>query len=426
MKRELFAVNRAVFGQRQLDEAWRRYSGNPSFQEAGRTGSVIAVVMPDAAELIALVLYLREAGASVLLLHGETPRETAMALGRKAGCRGLVFHSAVEGYCPLPASGQEQAYATGGEASLCLFSSGTSGQPKLISRSWRSVGDEVAAYNEAIGLGEEVTPIVISPVSHAYGLIAGALSAMERGAIPHIAAYTNPKLTLALLRDTPKHILYGVPLTLHVLASLAPGFRFHQLMSSGAPLPQGLLNSLALTADRVLQQYGCSEAGCISINRDVRASGDMGAPLRHISIAEAGSGPDAPAEIVIKAGESFIRTGDLGYAVGGELKLLARVDDVINVAGLKVFPAEVEDVISELEGIRECVVYRGKHPIMGEIVCGMVAADGGVTPDEVRSWCLSKLPPYKVPAKVVCVERLPRTATGKISRRLLEEANSEL
>ncbi|MCA0757540.1 AMP-binding protein [Paenibacillus sp. N4] len=419
MNNKLFAVNQTFYGQQELDTAWKKYSGIAPFREAGQTGSRIAVVMSDAAELIALVLYLREAGASVLLLHGETPLETAKALAQEAGCKGLVFHAAEGGYWPLA----EQAYVTGEAASLCLFSSGTSGKPKLISRSWSSAAEEIAAYNEAIGLDAGVTPVVISPVSHAYGLIAGVLSAMERKAVPHIATYTNPKLTLALLRDTPNHIVYGVPLTLHVLTSLASGFRFNRLMSSGAPMPQGLLDNLTKLADRVLQQYGCSEAGCISINGYLQASGDIGRPLGHIRILEAGTAHDSPKEIVIETGGSMIRTGDLGYMESGELKLLARVDDVINVAGLKVYPAEVENIISALEGIRECVVYRGRHPVMGEIVCCMVAVDGKVTPDEVRAWCLAKLPPYKVPAKVECVDKLPRTATGKISRKLLEEAN---
>lgn len=424
MNGKLFAVNQLYFGQEDVDIRWKAWGLLPHYRDAGKAGSRIAVCMANAAELIILVLFLREQGGSVLLLHGETPLETAKSLAIEAGCSGLVYRSVEDGFLTLtPPEGANDTLVSAQEASLCMFSSGTSGKPKLICRTWSAVAEEITAYNEAIDLDGSVTPVIISPVSHAYGLISGVLSAMKRQAVPHVAAYTNPKLTLALLRDTPKHIVYGVPLTLHVLTSFASGFRYHQLMSSGAPLPQGLLDKLAPLADGVLQQYGCSEAGCISVSRSLRFSADIGKPLGHIRIREAGASADMPKELIIAVQDRVIRTGDLGYMEQGELRLLARADDVINVSGLKVYPTEVENVVSELDGIRECVVYRGRHPVMGEVVCCMVAADHQVTPEAVRAWCIRKLPPYKVPAKVECVTKLPRNATGKISRKMLEEAD---
>lgn len=418
MNNKLFAVNQTYFGQSDLDTRSKAWELLPHIRETWKPGIRLAVCIGNAAELIPLVLFVKELGVSILLLHGETPVETAMGLAKEAGCIGLVFQSVEDGFMPIlqiePSSSQE--------VSICMFSSGTTGKPKLISRSWTSIEEEINAYNEAIGLDTSVTPVVISPVSHSYGLIAGVLSAMARQAVPHVAAYTNPKLTLALLRETPQHIVYGVPLTLHLLTSLPSDVRFHQLMSSGAPMPQGLIEKLAPRAERLLQQYGCSEAGCISVNRDLQYSTDIGKPLGHIQVLEAGSLRDHPKELTIAIGKQVIPTGDLAYINEGNLHLLARADDVINVSGLKVYPLEVENVISQMDSVHECVVYRGRHPVMGEIASCMVVADPEIKPEMVREWCIRKLPPYKVPSKVAIVAKLPRTSTGKISRKLLEEA----
>ncbi|MCM3747839.1 AMP-binding protein [Paenibacillus pasadenensis] len=424
MTNKLFAVNQTYYSQSDLDARWRDWQRVPHIRDTWKPGQRLAVCISNAAELIPFVLFAKELGISVLLLHGETPMDTALALAKEAGCTGLVFQSVQDGFLPLAS---DETSSSAQEASICMFSSGTTGKPKLISRTWTAVEEEIAAYNEAIGLENAVTPVVISPVSHSYGLISGVLAAMARQAVPHVAAYTNPKLTLALLRDTPQHIVYGVPLTLHVLTSFPSDVRFHQLMSSGAPMPQGLIEKLApLAGDRLLQQYGCSEAGCISVNRDLQYSADIGKPLSHIRIVEAGSSLDQPQELTIAIGNQTIATGDLAYVEQGEIRLLARADDVINVSGLKVYPLEVENVVSQLAGIQECVVYRGRHPVMGEIVCCMIVAEPEVKPETVREWCMHRLPPYKVPSKVACVTTLPRTSTGKISRKLLEEAELSL
>ena len=68
------------------------------------------------------------------------------------------------------------------EPSLLQYSSGTTGEPKLIRRAWTEVDTEITAYNEALNCEVDEVPIVMAPVSHSYGLICGTLSAITRGA----------------------------------------------------------------------------------------------------------------------------------------------------------------------------------------------------------------------------------------------------
>ncbi len=97
------------------------------------------------------------------------------------------------------------------------YSSGTTGEPKLIRRAWTEVDTEITAYNEALNCEVDEVPIVMAPVSHSYGLICGTLSAITRGSKPVIITNKNPKFALNIVRNTEKHIIYAVPLMLHIM-----------------------------------------------------------------------------------------------------------------------------------------------------------------------------------------------------------------
>ncbi|MWC29950.1 AMP-binding protein [Paenibacillus sp. MMS18-CY102] len=410
------------------------------------SGKRLAICLQDPIDMIGAVLIVKEQGASALLLHAETPEATARQRAEDAGCEALLYGS-VDGYISLAAvhSSASWTEAAGklangwergpvsAEPSLLQFSSGTTGAPKLIQRAWHEVDAEVRAYNESLGEGANATPIVLAPVSHAYGLISGVLSAFARGKAPIVVTANNPKLTLGIIRDTPEHLVYGVPLLLHVISSLAPAdFRFHRLMSSGAPMTGALLERLSGMSAAIMQQYGCSEAGCISLAGEMQHCGDLGLPLSHV-LVKAGLGQALAEELfveVVGTGRR-IATGDLGYADGqGRLHFMSRLDDVINVGGLNVFPLEVEERLTELDGVKEAVVFRGRHPIMGERALALVTVEAGaeekLSPADIRAWCAEGLPPYKVPSEVRIVEAIPRNATGKVSRAMLaREQESE-
>lgn len=93
------------------------------------------------------------------------------------------------------------------EPSLLQYSSGTTGEPKLIRRAWTEVDTEITAYNEALNCEVDEVPIVMAPVSHSYGLICGTLSAITRGSQPVIITNKNPKFALNIVRNT-ENILY--------------------------------------------------------------------------------------------------------------------------------------------------------------------------------------------------------------------------
>jgi long-chain acyl-CoA synthetase len=96
------------------------------------------------------------------------------------------------------------------------------------------------------------------------------------------------------------------------------------------------------------------------------------------------------------------------------------------VSGFNVFPAEVEEVLLELDGVRECAVLGVPHPYTGEAVKAYVKARVGVPveEDDVVAFCAERLPGYKCPNKVWFVDDIPRGITGKILRFELKAAEN--
>ncbi|MFD0589000.1 AMP-binding protein [Paenibacillus sp. GCM10027627] len=413
----MFAVDHESLSKAEFELRLGRFGQAEPFGEAGAEHACYAICSPDAAFVVAMAYYIRQGGGSVLLLFGETPQETALALATRAQCRGL-FYGADNRYIALNAGNEP----VGKQPSLYQYSSGTTGEPKLIGRTWDEIGIEIAGYNEMIvASGQaEATPVILASVTHSFGLITGVFAAIERGVQPVVCVNKNPKAILQLLRVHPNHLIYSVPSLLQSLIPLLEhaGVSLNAIISSGAPMSPALYSWLNGKTKLLMQQYGCTEAGCASLAPGMESYDDIGLPLPHMAIpAEA-----EPAELKFFIdGLGEIATGDLGCrSESGRLRFLGRIDDLINVSGLKVMPVEVEGVIGQLDGVQEVVVFRGQHPSTGEMVKARVVADETVTAERVRAWCLSQLPPYKAPTDVKIVNHIPKMPSGKISRKLLE------
>ncbi len=117
--------------------------------------------------------------------------------------------------------------------------------------------------------------------------------------------------------------------------------------------------------------------------------------------------------------DGWFHTGDLGwFDDDGFLWLDGRVSDMINRGGLKVFPGAVEDVLVAADGVLEAAVVGMPDERLGEVPWAFVVrSDDSVSEDGLVAWCRQRLTPYRVPVRVVFVERLPRNDVGKVVKR---------
>lgn len=402
----MIQVGDSFYDQAQLNAMGARAAEAVGLNDRSKLS--FAVCLSDPAEFLALLLAIRDADASVLPIHPSTPRAAARRLAIDLGCHRLVTDDFsiddLGGEGPSP----------GG---LLQTTSGTTGEPKRIVRSWAEIDREIDSYVTTFAGPQDMTPLVACPITHSYGLICGVLVSLRRSQIPHILGTANPKYLIARLRQTPRPLLYSSPAMLHAIARLLPeGEMIHAAMTSGTLLPDQWLMTIRARTTHLFQQYGCSEAGCVAINPNLSASGDMGVPLPHLRV-EAGDA-DKPREIVVYVGERAIRTADLGYTrADGTLVFVARLDDTINVSGLNVYPKEVEDVVMAMPGVTDAVVFRLQDSLAGERVAVAFSAEHSIAPAALRNWCIKNLAAHQVPMETVRLARLPRQANGKISRR---------
>src|SRR6185436_4278193 len=103
----------------------------------------------------------------------------------------------------------------------------------------------------------------------------------------------------------------------------------------------------------------------------------------------------------------------------GELALIGRAGDLINTAGRKVNPREVESVILQLEGVREAKVYGEPAGARGEVVAAAVVAMPNVTREEIREFCRARLSLHKVPRIIKIIDEMPVDERGKVRRAAL-------
>ena len=119
-----------------------------------------------------------------------------------------------------------------------------------------------------------------------------------------------------------------------------------------------------------------------------------------------------------------LHTGDVGFMdEQGWFYIVDRKKDMINAAGYKVWPREVEDVLYEHPAVREAAVVGVPDEYRGETVKAFVSLKPGASasPEELRDFCKARMAAYKYPRQVEVIDELPKTVTGKILRRELRD-----
>ncbi|MFS0786411.1 AMP-binding protein [Shouchella sp. 1P09AA] len=393
------------------EEAFKRYKDklneHPIWAKAEKWR--IAVCPNDSGKWIMLVSYLKEKDASIVPIHPSTPIEAAKRIAREGGCY-YLFYQTME--APITLHDAKANHEKG----LVQFSSGTTGMPKQIVRSWTSIDDELEAYKRAFTSVHVDTIIVACPVTHSYGLISGVLAGMYQGKTVVVLTTQNPNYVLAQTKKYPNHVLYAAPPLLHLLAKVAK-HTLNGVMTSGARLPEAWLKDIKAASHFVMQQYGCSEIGCISIGTNIDHPDEIGRPLAHHNVTAGRKGD--PATISILGAHTFHHTDDLGYFdENGTLYYVERSGDVINVAGLNVYPFEIERVLLQHHEVKDAVVYKKTDALSGERVCVQVVNTTGQE-EAVRAWCTAYLAPHQIPKEFHFVNEIAKGPNGKINRKEL-------
>jgi len=367
-------------------------------------------------------------------------------------------------WCDALAAGLAPGPDRAGPDDLCVmpYTSGTTGRPKGCIHTHATVMSTVIIMSEWGGGHQDNVILGTLPLFHVTGMQGSMNVPIYLGATTVLMSRWD--------RDTAAQLIqrYRIDGWTNI-ATMAIDFLANPKLASydlsslsrigggGAAMPEAVAQRLKeMTGLDYIEGYGLSETMAPThINPDERPKKQcLGIPICNTdsrvinpdTLQELGPGevgeivssgpqifkgywknPEATAACFIQLdGKPFFRTGDLGrYDEEGYFFIVDRLKRMINASGYKVWPAEVESMLYAHPDIQEACIIGTRDAHRGETVKAVVvlkaASRGKVSPEEIIGWCRSHMAAYKIPRVVELVDSLPKSATGKVQWRLLQE-----
>ncbi|HMO45639.1 MAG TPA: long-chain fatty acid--CoA ligase [Rubrivivax sp.] len=360
------------------------------------------------------------------------------------------------------AAGHRPAPHQAGPDDLCMlpYTSGTTGAPKACVHTHRTVMTSFVGSSLWRRTHAEAVYLAVAPLFHLLGLQTNVNSAIYNGASIVLMARWDREAAATLIERHGVSFWAALPTMLVDFFAL-PGIEQRQLHSlamvtgGGAATPQRV-NDLLKTRYGLdyIEGYGLTETASFLCTNPVHApkrdclgvptfgvdirivdpetlaplpAGETGEIVAHGAQIMLGywNNPRANASsFVVIDGKRYLRTGDLASAdADGYLFMRDRLKRMINASGFKVWPAEVEAMLNGHPSIQEACVIAAPDAHRGETVKAVVALkpDAHDSPEDLLAWCREHMATYKAPRIVQIVPSLPKSATGKIAWRELQE-----
>ncbi|WP_028927498.1 class I adenylate-forming enzyme family protein [Pseudonocardia acaciae] len=348
------------------------------------------------------------------------------------------------------------------DVAILTYTSGTTGVPKGAMNTHANLAFNSQTYREWMGLTPEDSVLGVAPLFHITGLVGHVGVALLLPCPLVLAHRFEPNVVIDAIREHRPTFTVGA-ITVFIALAGVDGVgkedfaSFRMLYSGGAPIAPAVTDRFEEQTGLYIHNiYGLTEtsspshgvplgarapvdpnSGALSIgvpvfNTVVRILDEEGNELPVGEVGEiATSGPEvvpgywnkpeATAES-LPGGE--LRTGDVGFMdADGWFYIVDRKKDMINAAGYKVWPREVEDVLYGHPAVREAAVVGVPDEYRGETVKAFVSLRPGVetTEQELIDFCRQRMAAYKYPRSVEFIDELPKTTTGKILRRELRD-----
>lgn len=317
---------------------------------------------------------------------------------------------------------------------FCLLqcTSGATGRPKIVGRTWRSVLADVDrhAANPGMPTGHERV-LLLCPPTHGFGL-AMALMSLRVGACLVFSARSHPADLLERACQANVHAIFGVPVHFDLLNrangdTVPPNLRL--AMSCGDVLTAAVRNGFASRYGVPLgQAYGMTETGVLATDLagayQPPAVGKV-LPGAHIKINEGelcvalARSPYPYGDGSTRYVAGWLRTRDRASVdpVTDVLSLHGRADSLVIVGGLKVDLTEIEGVLRDHPDVTDAAVCCHATENAPPVIEAYVATVGSLRGDGLTAWCRARLSDFKIPRRWHIGADVPRTPLGKIDRR---------
>ncbi|MBB4660441.1 long-chain-fatty-acid--CoA ligase [Conexibacter arvalis] len=408
---------------------------------------------------------LADSGACVLV-YAEPFAEAVEQIRDEIPCRAFVRtpdDEAGELATALVESGppQEERFVDRDDVALIMYTSGTTGRPKGAMITHDNLLASIHGFSLTFDTRADDRTLVVAPLFHIGGLNVTTLSAFLNGATVVLERRFDPDRVLRLLEERRITTMFAVP-TMLVEMARRPGFATADLdalrliVSGGAPVPVPLLEQYLARGIDVCAGYGMTEAAplitIVPPGRVLDKVGSVGLPSfftevtlvddqgREVPTGTPGEflvrGPNVmkgywnrPDATAATLADGWLRTGDVGVRdEDGFYTVVDRKKDMIITGGENVYPAEVEACLVEHERIADAAVFGVPEPTWGEAVVAVVVArdDAALTEEDVTAFMADRLARYKQPRRIVLVDELPRSPSGKVVKGELRTRYADL
>ena len=446
-----------------------------------KPGEVIAASLSNTWQFAACLFALAERGAVCMPCNPQWRVEELRWLARRVGFRGVLaepqfraeWERLEDGVRPEPiltmdgTVPQRQAgepgplprHGTEVDPLVYLTTSGSTGVPRIVPRTHGNLRAGARNLGQALGIGPGRRLLSVAPFFHSNGIHNCLLMPLLRGATVVLMRQFSPAAGFDLVHRERVDTLIASPFIYSALADCEADARLLSSLefcfSTGARLSPGVRHQWS---DRfrltVRQLYGMSETNVISIDRrselDASADASIGAPIPGVEIKvldadgkELDRG--AVGELAVRSesvtpgyvgetelnqrvfAQGFFRTGDLGYAdPAGNLYLSGRARRVLNIAGAKVDPAEIEQAVEMLAGVSQCRVDMVSNGRGGEVIRARILTRAGfeVTRRAVIAHCRERLAEYKLPRVIDLEETSAAAIAGKMPQPWARESRT--
>ncbi len=332
--------------------------------------------------------------------------------------------------------------------SILKLTSGTTAAPRAIRFRSHQLLADCNQICDTMNISDEDLNFGVIPVSHSYGFSNLLTPLMARGVPIVVSRDRTPRAVLADLARTGATVFPGTPAFYQAFSDIGdvpPLPKLRLCISAGAPLSSAVAKKFFEKFRQPIHSfYGASECGGICYDRHGTTFEDglVGQPMQGVEV-ELIDPTESTSQIRVrsaavsdgyfpepndqKLGNGVFVPDDLLARHDSALKIVGRVSDVINVAGKKVNPAEVEAHLLGFKGVRQAVVF-GRPTGAGlrnEEVAACVLASPEVSESELLRFCRTALSGWQVPKRIFIVDIIPTNERGKISRRELARRFSE-
>ncbi|OBA81567.1 AMP-dependent synthetase [Mycobacterium sp. 1164966.3] len=422
-------------------------------------GSRVALMASNRPEFVAVVLAIWRLGAAAVLISPAWKRdEVDHALGLTSPTHAVGDQPVLAGLMPMlhldepiAAAGPVAAAPLQDHDALLVFSSGTTGLPKTVRHTHRSLDAAVRQWRAALQLTERDRIQIATPPSHILGLL-NILTALRTGAWMRLhRRFETEQMLRCIEKDRITVEMAVAPIALAIASY--PDLESYDL-SSLRFIMWGATPVSASVAETVTRRtgigwvpaYGTTELPVIACNPldkvrlDTVGPAAPGVQLRVVSLKTgAPVGPGEVGEIQARSDslmagylpaeattesmyDGWYRTGDVGWLdADGWLRITDRLKEMIKVRGFQVAPAEIEMVLHGHPAVKDCAVFGIPDGTNGDAVVAAVAPRAPVEAAELMAVVDQKLASYKRLSRVVFVNDIPRLPSGKVLRRLLKE-----